>query len=648
MPDTNGRSPGGAKPRSVALIGPQGAGKSALFDALLAAAGAPPRRGGPRGMGTELRLAHASHNGDTWSLLDCPGSVEFAHDAACAAAVCDLAVVVTEPAPGRAAVLGPVFRMLEERGTPTIVFVNKIDQLNGRVRDTLAAMQAQTNRKLVLRQVPIREGEQVTGYVDVVSERAYRYRRGAASERIALPDGIRAREAEARAELLEALADHDDALLEKVLEDLVPEPGEIYRPLHTAELSGAVVSVLLGAAEHNNGIQRLWKALRHDVPAPEETAARRGIAPEGAPLAQVFRTVHAGHAGRLSWARVWRGPVKDGAQLDGHRVGGIHRFPNGEAQKVPEAQAGEIVALGRMEGVTTGTTLGQAEALDFPKPAEPIHSLAVVVEDRKDEVRLSGALQRLAEEDPSLTVVLDPESGQTVLHGQGELHLRAALDRLAAASGVKLRTVRPQVPYRETIRHAVTQHGRLKRQTGGHGQFADVKIRIEPRGRGEGFAFAEEVVGGAVPRRFIPAVGEAAEEATKKGPLGHPVVDVAVTLLDGGFHSVDSSDMAFATATRMAMQEGLAKAEPVLLEPVHAVTVTVPAEYTPNAQRLLTGRRGQILGYAAKEGWEGWDCVEALVPAAELQDLVIELRSQTQGLGSYTHRFDHLAEARHR
>ncbi|RAI56134.1 elongation factor G [Roseicella frigidaeris] len=652
MPDASGRSPGGARPRSVAFIGPQGSGKSTLFDALLTAAGAPARRGGARGMGTELRLGHASHAGDSWALLDAPGSVEFAHDAAAAVAVADLAVVVTEAAPGRAALLGPLFRLLDAEGIPAIVFVNKIDQLDGRMRDTLAAMQAQTRRKLVLRQVPIREGEAVTGYVDVVSERAYRYRRGAPSERIALPPAMRDRETEARAELLEALADHDDALLEKVLEDLTPEPAEIYRPLHTGELSGAVVSVLLGAAEHNNGIHRLWKALRHDVPAPEETAARRGIAAEGPPLAQVFRTVHAGHAGRLSWARLWRGTVRDGMQLDGHRIGGLHRVPNGETQKVTEAGAGEIVALGRLDGVATGATLGArpgaAEALAFPAPAAPVHALAVVLEDRKDEVRLSSALQRLAEEDPALTVHLDPESGQTILQGQGELHLRAALERLASSAGVRLRTVRPQIPYRETIRQPVTQHARLKRQTGGHGQFADVKLRIEPRERGAGFRFAEEVVGGAVPKRFIPAVGEAAEEATRKGPLGHPVVDVAVTLLDGSFHSVDSSDMAFATATRMAMQEGLAKGEPVLLEPIQAVTVEVPAEYTPNAQRLLTGRRGQILGYAAHADWEGWDRVEALVPAAELQDFIIELRSQTQGLGAYTHRFDHLAEARHR
>jgi elongation factor G len=648
MPQPNGDGTGRASPRCFALVGPQGSGKSALFEALLAATGvAPPRRGGgaSRAMGTELRLAHAEMQGDPWAMLDCPGSVEFSYDAGCALAVADLAVVVCEPVPERAANLGPLFRRLEEAGTPSLVFINKLDTLAGTVRDTLDALQAQTRRKLVLRQVPIRDGESVTGYVDVVSGRAYRYRRGAPSERIAPPEEAREREAEARGALLEALADHDDALLEKVLEDVAVEPSEIYLPLHNSEASGAVVGVLLGAAEHNNGVQRLWKALRHDVPHAAETASRRDIAADGAPLAQVFRTLHAGHAGRLSFVRVWRGPLRDGAALDGHRAGGINRFPGGEAQKVPQAETGELVAIGRLEGVRTGETLG-GPVLPFPEPAPPAYALSIAPEDRKDEVRLSAALGRLTEEDPALTVTHDQESGATILAGQGEIHLRTALERLGSTVGTKLRTARAPVAFRETIRRSVVQHARLKRQTGGHGQFADVKLQIAPRPRGSGFHFDEKVVGGAVPRRFIPAVGHAAEEATRKGPLGHPVVDVAVTLLDGGFHSVDSSDMAFATATRMAMQEGLGKAEPVLLEPVEAVTVSVPAEFTPAAQRLLTGRRGQILGFAAKSGWEGWDEVQALVPAAELAEFIIELRSQTQGLGSYVHHFDHLAEAR--
>jgi elongation factor G len=639
---------GRARTRSVALVGPQGSGKSTLFDALLTAgAGTPARRGAAHAMGTELRLGHATQAGDAWALLDCPGSVEFTHDADCALAVVDLAVIVCGPAPERAAALGPLFRRLEEAEVPALVFINKLDTLTGAVRDTLAALQEQTRRQLALRQVPIREEGVVVGYVDLVSRRAYRYRRGAPSERIALPDAMADREAEARGALLEVLADHDDALLEKVIEDAALEPADLYRPLHSSEASGAVVGVLLGAAEHDNGIQRLWKALRHDVPEPAATAARHGIAPEGPPLLQVFRTMHAGHAGRLSFARIWRGPVQEGMVVEGQRIGAIRRFPGGEPEKAAAAEAGDLVALARLEAARTGATLG-GPALAFPAPPPPLHAITIAPEDRKDEVRLAAALQRLAEEDPALAISLDAESSATLLAGQGEIHLRTALERLASASGVKLRTAAAPVAFRETIRHAVVQAARLKRQTGGHGQFADVKLQVAPRPRGSGFHFDEKVVGGAVPKRFIPAVSQAAQEATRKGPLGHPVVDISVTLLDGGFHAVDSSDMAFATATRMAMQEALGKADPVLLEPVDDVTVSVPAEFTPAAQRLLTGRRGQILGFAAKPGWENWDDVQALVPAAELADLIMELRSQTQGLGSYVRRFDHLAEARGR
>ena len=655
MPDMsgqNGSGRAGARPRSVALVGPYGSGKSTLFEALLAAAGGPAKRPGEargRAMSTDIRLGHCSFMGDPWALLDCPGSVEFAHEACSGLGAADLAVLVCEPAPEKAMMVAPLLRHLQQEAIPHLIFVNKIDTLAGRVRDTIAVLQAFSPRPLVLRQVPIREGETVTGYVDLASERAYSYRKGEASELITLPVAMAEREKEALSTLLEVLADHDDALLEKILDDVAPSSAEIYRQLHKDLAEGMVVPALLGAADRDNGVRRLWKALRHDTPDPLETAARRGIDGAGEALAQAFKTIHAGHTGKLSYARIWRGPIRDGVTLNGHRLGGIYRFVGGEPVKATEAETGDIVAFGRLEGVPTGATLspsGTAEALPAPEAPAPVYALAIATEDRKDEVKLSGALQKLAEENPALRIIHDAETGETVLRGQGEMHLHAAIDRLAKSSGLRLSTAKPRVPFRETIRRAVHQHGRLKRQTGGHGQFADVKLDIAPRGRGEGFQFNDRIVGGAVPRQYIPAVGEAAEAATRKGPFGHPVVDLAVTLVDGTFHAVDSSDMAFKTATRIAMQEALAKADPVLLEPIDHVTISVPNDYTPSAQRLLTGRRGRILGYAERTGWPGWDDVEALVPEAELHDLIIELRSMTMGLGTYRHEFDHLAEAK--
>jgi elongation factor G len=636
----------------VALVGPYSAGKSTLFEALMEAAGAPVKRpADPRNrpMTTEVRVGHCTYLGDPWAVLDCPGSIEFAHEACAALAMADFAVVICEPVPSRALSVAPLLKLLADEGVPHMIFINKIDTLEGSVRDTLAALQGLVKSPLVLRQVPIVEGQNVAGYVDVISERAYRYRKGQASELMQVPSEMQDEEQDARGKLVEVLADHDDALLEKVLEDIKPTPDEIYRDLHKDLLAGSVIEVLLGSADNANGVRRLWKALRHDAPGVRETLERKGIDAEGAPIAQVFKTVHAGHTGKLSYARIWRGSIKDGATLGGTRLGGVYHWSGGELSKIGDAGEGDVVALGRLDGVATGATVspsGTPEQLPFPEAPPPVYSMAIATTDHKDDVKLSGALQKLLEEDPALTMEQNQDTAETVLHGQGEMHLSSTVQRLAGNYALKVSTHKPQVAYKETIRKAVHEHGRLKRQTGGHGQFADVKIDITPRERGAGFEFIDKVVGGAVPRNFIPAVGEAAEEAAKKGPFGYPVVDIAVTLTDGQFHSVDSSDMAFKTATGMAMKEGLAKADPVVLEPIDKVTISVPSEYTARAQRLLTGRRGQILGFAEKPGWPGWDDVEAMVPEAELHDLIIELRSQTLGLGTYRKSFDHLAEWR--
>ena len=642
----------GTQPRSIALVGPYGSGKSTLFDALLGIAGSPVKRPADvrgRGVSTDLRLAHCQFMGDPWAILDCPGSVEFAQEALAAIAVVDLAVVVCEPTPEKALSIAPLLRHLQHEGVPHLLFINKIDTLDGRVRDTLAALQHWSTQTLVLRQVPIRDSSTITGYVDLASERAYHYRKGAPSYLIGMPQQVVEREKEARFALLEALADHDDALMEKLLDDVAPTTDEIYRQLHKDLLEGTVVPVLLGSGENQYGVKRLWKALRHDTPDPSVTAERHGVPADGEPLVQVCKTIHAGHGGKLSYARVWRGTVKDGTTLNGNRIGGIMRYRNGEPVKVQEAAAGDVVAFGRLDGALTGATLspsGQAKALPWPEPSAPVYALAIATADHKDDVKLSGALQKLAEEDPSVQVSHDVETDEIVLHGQGDIHVNAAVERLTKTSGAKLKISRPRVPFKETIRLAVTQHSRLKRQTGGHGQFADVTLNIAPRERGEGFVFKDKIVGGAVPKQYIPAVGEAASTATHKGPLGYRVVDIEVVLVDGTYHAVDSSDMAFKSATRSAMQEGLAKADPVLLEPIHHVTISVPADYTSSAQRLLTGRRARILGYGERPGWPGWDDVEAKMPETELQDLIIELRSLTMGLGTYRHTFDHLAEVR--
>jgi elongation factor G len=319
-----------------------------------------------------------------------------------------------------------------------------------------------------------------------------------------------------------------------------------------------------------------------------------------------------------------------------------------DQQKLAQAVAGEVVGLGRMDHVATGDLLSdkgppQRSPL-WPDPPPHVFALAIHAEQRNDEVKLTAAVQKLAEEDPSLKLELNQDTGELVLWGQGEIHLQIALERLRNRYNVAVRSRAPQVGYKETIRKPVSQHARFKRQTGGHGQFADIHVEIKPQPRGSGFVFDEKVVGGAVPRQFIPAVESGVRDYLGHGPLGFPVVDVAVTLTGGQFHAVDSNEQAFKTVARMAMTEALPKCEPVLLEPILTVIIAAPSEFTPKVQRLVSGRRGQILGFDVRPGWDGWDEVRATLPQAEIHDLIIELRSMTLGVGSYTWQFDHLSE----
>ena len=654
---------GTAAPRCAALIGPYLSGKTTLLEALLFAAGTTGRRGSVRDgnsvgdhapeararqMSTELNVAGTSFLGDPWTILDCPGSVELLYEAQAALLASDVAVVVVEPEVERALTISALLRYLDQHQIPHMIFINKMDNANARVRDVLAALQSVSSRPLVLRQVPLRGAEaEITGYVDLVSERAYRYRPGQASDLIPLPEDFWDEERATRTGLLEKLADFDDSLLEQLLEEVEPPKEEIYRHL-TQTLRGAqIVPVFLGSGLADYGVRRLWKALRHETPLPQQTASRLGIAADGEPLAQVIKTYHLPHTGKLSLARVWRGTITEGMVLNGTRVAGLLRVTGGQHEKLGSAHAGEVVGLTRMEDVATGVVLtpsGKADPLPRPERPQPVFGLAIASEKRADDVKLTGAIGKLVEEDPTFELDQNADTQEMVLWGQGDIHLQIAMDRLRNRHNLAV-TGRPAaVPYKETIRHGTQQHSRFKRQSGGHGQFADVTIEVKALPRGSGFTFTDSVVGGAIPRNYIPAVEEGVVEALLRGPLGFPVVDVSVTLLTGQFHAVDSSDQAFKTAGRQGVHEALPKCEPMLLEPIDAVEVSVPNAFTARVQRLVSGRRGQILGYDAKPDWPGWDLVSAHMPQSELHDLIVELRSLTLGVGSFAHRFDHMQE----
>jgi elongation factor G len=650
-------------PRCVALVGPYLSGKTTLLEALLYASGTTSRRGSvrdgssvgdhaaearARSMSTEINVANATFLGDPWTILDCPGSVELLYEAQQAMLVSDVVVVVCEPEVERAITVSALLRFLSRNNIPHMLYINKLDAANARVRDVLAALQGVSDRPLVLRQVPLRGAEaEITGYVDLVSERAYRYRHGQPSDLVPLPDDFWDREGETRTTLVEKLADFDDALLEQLLEDVQPSKEEIYKHLTQDFQRNLIVPVFVGAAGQDYGVRRLWKALRHEAPGPAETAARLGIAAAGEPLAQVFKTYHLPHTGKLSLSRVWRGPISEGNVLNGSRVAGVVHLLGAQHEKIAAAQMGEVVGLTRMEEIATGAVLtpsGKAAALPQPELLQPVYGLAVHAEKRGDDVKLTGSIAKLIDEDPTLQLEQNAELREMVLWGQGDVHLQIAIDRLRNRHNLAVLGHHAAVPYKETIRRGTQQHSRFKRQSGGHGQFADCTIDVKPLPRGSGFTFTDKVVGGAIPRNYIPAVEEGIVEALVNGPLGFPVVDLAVDLLTGQFHAVDSSDMAFKTAGRQAIQEALPKCEPILLEPIDSVDISVPNAFTARAQRLISGRRGQILGYDAKPDWPGWDVVRAQLPRSELHDLIVELRSLTLGVGSFARQFDHMAE----
>jgi elongation factor G len=648
-------------------VGPFASGKTTLLEAILARTGAITRQGAiaekntvgdaspearAHQMSVEVNIAETEFMGDKLTIVDCPGSIEFAFEAEGVLAGVDLAVVVAEADEKKIPALQVIMKTLEDRGVPRILFLNKVDKADTGVRQTLETLQPASDVPLVLRHIPIWQNEIVTGFIDLALERAFVYREHAASEVVDMTDADRAREVEARYAMLETLADYDDELMEQLLEDIPPPRDKVFGDLVKEMRVGGICPVLIGSAERGNGIGRLLKAIRHESPDIGDTRRRLGIG-DGEAVLQVLKTLHTTHGGKLSVARLLTGSVGDGAELIGPdgpvgRVSGVFRVVGQQATKRDAARAGETVGLGKLDGARTGMTIGSGKSV--PKQIvsliapDPVIGAAVSSSERKDEVKLSSALSKALEEDPSLRVTHVQETGETLMEGQGEMHLRVTLERLTGKYGISIKTHEPAVPYKETIRGATTVRGRHKKQSGGHGQFGDVVLEIRPVPRGSGFRFTDSITGGVVPKNYISAVEEGVTEYLARGPLGFPIVDISVKLTDGSYHAVDSSDMAFRTAAQIGMREGMAECKPVLLEPVRKVEVAVPSEATARVNGIVSQRRGQLLGFDARPGWKGWDVVEAMIPESEIRDLIVELRSATAGVGTFKSRFDHLAE----
>ncbi|TVR12050.1 MAG: elongation factor G [Phormidium sp. GEM2.Bin31] len=646
--------------RNIAIVGPYLSGKTTLLESILSVTGAISRKGtvengttigdnSPesqnRNMSVEVSAAYTQHGEVQFTFLDCPGSIEFAQETANALIGVGSAVIVCEPDVSRVLTLAPLFKLLDDWKIPHLLFINKVDRATSSFTEVLQALKTVSSRPLIPHQYPIRKGDEVSGFIDLVSEQAFQYHPGAPSDPIPLPEELKAEEQAARQEMLEGLADFDDRLLEELLEDIDPSQGEIIKDMKQELTADLIVPVFMGVATEDYGVRHLLDALAKETPEPSETAKRRGVKASNEVMAQVLKTYYTAQGGKQSLVRVWNGTLTEGMTLNDTRVGGVYRLMGAEQKSVQTAEMGEIVALGRLENVQTGDTLSSQGTLELPRAESlpPVYGLAIAPENRKDEVKVSGALTKLVEEDPALTWEQNRETHEILLWGQGEIHLQVALDRLRRKYNLPMTGRPPKIQYKETVRQAVESvHGRYKHQSGGHGQFGDVYLDIAPLPRGEGFRFRETIVGGAVPKQYIPGVETGVREYLSQGPLGFPVVDVAVTLTNGSYHSVDSSEQAFKQAARVAMQTGMVQSQPTLLEPILSVEIYSPSESTSKVLQVISTHRGQILGYEGYEGWPGWDKISAYFPQAEMQDLIVELRSATMGVASYRWQYDRL------
>jgi elongation factor G len=662
--------------RNVALISHGGAGKTSLAEAMLLDAGAIQRLGSveagttvldwdpdehKRSQSINLGIASMEHDGVRITIVDTPGYADFQADVVEALAAVDAAIVVVDASAGVEVGTEEVWRLADARGLPRMVFINKMDRENANYDATLDALKARFGPKIAPVYLPIGSAESFTGYVDVVEEHATVYENGSPKE-VPIPADLEGIEHSRRDALVEAAAEASDELMEKYLEGEPFTDDEIEAALHKGTREGSVVPVFVGSALRNIGVRELISMIVKHVPAPAEVGSRqtvdgRDLAPDpsGPFVAQVFKATADPFVGRLTYFRVVSGSLSGQGHVynvnrrEEERIGNLLAVHGKEQENIPKIGPGDIAAVAKLTSTMAGDTLvaDRSQAVELAPLAFPAPSLQVAIEpeSKADLDKLGQALHRLTEEEPAIGIRREEGTGETILTAMGDAHVDVIVERLKRKFGASVKTATPRVPYRETIRQPARIDNKFKRQTGGHGQYGHVVIEFAPADMGTGFQFGDKIVGGVVPKQYIPAVEKGLREAMAEGVLaGYPVVDLQATLVDGSYHTVDSSEMAFKVAASQALKKAFDAASPALLEPILEVDIIVPDEYMGDVMGQITSKRGHVLGMDSADGLQH---LKAQVPQAEMFHYATELRSITQGRGRFSWRVDHYAEVPH-
>lgn len=662
--------------RNVALISHGGAGKTSLVEAMLFDAGAITRLGSveagttaldhdpdeqKRKQSINLGIATLEVDGARITVIDTPGYADFQADVVEALAAVDAAIVVIDASAGVEVGTEAVWQLAEERKLPRMIFINKMDRENANYDATLERLKARFGPKIAPVYLPIGSAESFRGYIDVIEQHASVYENGKPKE-VPIPDEMRSGEEARREALVEAAAEASDELMEKYLDGKSLSDEEIEQAMHKGTREGSVVPVFVGSALKNIGVRELLTMIAKHVPSPAEVGTRTAtngtqIAPDPkAPfVAQVFKTTSDPFVGRLTYFRVIAGSLSSQGHLynvsrrEEERVGNLLAIQGKQQETLPEVGPGDIAAVAKLTSTTAGDTLtaDRQHNIELPRFSFPAPTLQIAIEpeSKADLDKLGQALNRMLEEEPSVSVHREAGTNETILTAMGDSQVDVLVERLKRKFGASVKTGTPRVAYRETIRQPAKIDNRYKRQTGGHGQFGHVVIEFAPGEAGAGFQFGSRIVGGAVPKQYIPAVEKGLSEAMAEGVLaGYPVVDLSATLVDGSFHPVDSSEMAFKVAASQALKRAFSEADPALLEPILNVEVIVPDDYMGDVMGQITAKRGHVLGMDSADGMQH---LRAQVPQAEMFHYATELRSITQGRGRFTQQLDHYAEVPH-